>query len=306
MRPMLATKGTRPPAGAAWLHEVKWDGVRALVEASRDGAVRMTSRNENVITAAWPDVAEAGAARDLLLDGEVIALGERGTPDFRALQDRIHVRRREQALRWARERPAVLMVFDVLRLDGRDLAGRPLEERRAILEGLRGELGAWQVPDAHDDGAMLAEATLAQGLEGVVSKRRDSPYRFGERSPHWLKMPHRTRASYVVGGWRPQEGTHDRLAALLVGEPTPDGLAYRGRVGSGIGTTASARLRALLDPLAAASSPFADEVPALDARGTRWVRPLLVVEVETHGVGYRRLRQPSFQGVRTDVTAADL
>ena len=153
---------------------------------------------------------------------------------------------------------------------------------------------------------MLWEATLQQGLEGVVSKRVDSRYRPGERSPHWLKMPHRHRASYVVGGWRPQEGTRDRLAALLVGEPTPDGLLYRGRVGSGIGATWSARLRELLNPLQTPATPFADDVPAVDARGTTWVEPVLVVEVETHGHGHRRLRQPSFQGVRTDVTAADL
>lgn len=308
MRPMLATKGTRPPAGEEWLHEVKWDGVRALVEVARDGAVRMTSRNENAITAAWPDVAEAGPqGRDLLVDGEVIALDDRGVPDFRVLQDRIHVRRREQALRWARQRPAVLMVFDVLRLDGRDLTDLPLTQRRAILAGLRDDgLGAWQVPDPYDDGAMLFEATAAQGLEGVVSKRRDSRYRPGERSPHWLKMPHRTRASYVVGGWRPQEGTSDRLAAVLVGEPTPDGLAYRGRVGSGISTTLSRRLRELLDPLEIDASPFADEVPRVDARGTRWVDARVVVDVETHGVGHQRLRQPSFQGVRVDLAPEDL
>jgi bifunctional non-homologous end joining protein LigD len=112
--------------------------------------------------------------------------------------------------------------------------------------------------------------------------------------------------SFVVGGWRPQEGTGDRLAALLVGEPTPAGLMYRGRVGSGIGGRQSAALSALVAGLTRAGSPFADEVPTVDARGTRWLEPVLVVDVDTHGLGYDRLRQPSFQGVRTDLNPEDL
>jgi bifunctional non-homologous end joining protein LigD len=127
-----------------------------------------------------------------------------------------------------------------------------------------------------------------------------------QRSQAWLKFAHRHRGSYVVGGWRPQEGTTDRLAALLVGEMTPDGLMYRGRVGSGIGGKASAVLTALLAPLTAGASPFDDEVPRVDASGTHWVEPVVVVEVDTHGQGYDRLRQPSFQGVRTDVVVSDL
>ena len=305
MRPMLATPGRHVPSGEAWTHEVKWDGVRALTEV-RDGTLRMTSRNENAITIAWPELATSPLGeRDVLVDGEIIALNERGVPDFRTLQERMHVRKATTAARLAEKVPAIYMVFDLLRLDGEDLAQRPLEERRAALEGL-GLDGTWQVPPQYDDGAMLHEATLQQGLEGVVSKRRTSTYRFGERTPHWLKLPHRHRLSYVVGGWRPQEGTSDRLAALLVGEPTPAGLLYRGRVGSGIGPKQGKVLAELVAELGRAASPFDDEVPAVDARGTRWLEPVLVVDIDTHGRGYERLRQPSFQGVRTDLTPEDL
>ena len=305
MRPMLATHGPRVPEGEAWLHEVKWDGVRALADV-RDGVVRLTSRNENVITIAWPELATSPLGdRDLLVDGEIIALNERGIPDFRTLQERMHVRKATTAARLAEQVPAIYMVFDLLRLDGRDLTGLPLAERRALLEGL-GLDGAWQVPPQYDDGAMLLEATRQQGLEGVVSKRRTSTYRPGERSRDWQKLAHRHRLSYVVGGWRPQEGTSDRLAALLVGEVTPEGLVYRGRVGSGIGARQSRALADLVAPLARADSPFADEVPRVDAAGTRWVEPVLVVDVDTHGQGYERLRQPSFQGVRPDLSPEDL
>ena len=110
----------------------------------------------------------------------------------------------------------------------------------------------------------------------------------------------------MVGGWRPQVGTSDRLAALLVGEPTPEGLAFRGRVGSGIGPKQSRALAELLGSLVRTSSPFADEVPRVDADGTVWVEPVVVVDVDTHGVGYERLRQPSYQGVRADLSPEDL
>jgi bifunctional non-homologous end joining protein LigD len=308
VRPMLATATDHLPAGDGWTHEVKWDGVRVLVDAVPGaGSARMLSRNGNVVSAAWPElVVPPLGDRDLLVDGEVIALNDRGLPDFRVLQHRMHVRRHSDAVRLVESIPATLMVFDLLRLDGEDLTGRPLAERRALLEGLGLERSAWQVPAAYDDGQMLWEATGQQGLEGVVSKRLASRYRFDTRSKDWLKRAHRHRASFVVGGWRPQVGTDDRLAAVLVGQPTADGLLYRGRVGSGLTGAAARRLQEQLAPLAAPGSPFADEVPRVDALGTRWVDPVVVVDVDTHGLGYDRLRQPSFQGVRADLAPEDL
>lgn len=306
MRPMLATATDRVPPGSGWLHEVKWDGVRVLVDVVT-GTARMTSRNGNPVTAAWPDLAGSPLGdRDLLLDGEVIALNERGIPDFRVLQHRMHVRRVSDAARLAERIPATLMAFDLLRLDGDDLTVLPLEERRRLLGGLGLESSRWQVPAAYDDGQMLWEATGQQGLEGIVSKRLGSRYRFDTRSKDWLKRAHRHRGSFVVGGWRPQVDTTDRLASVLVGEPTADGLSYRGRVGSGITGATARSLQELLTPLRAAASPFVDEVPRVDARGTTWVEPVVVVDIDTHGLGYDRLRQPSFQGVRHDLTPDDL
>ena len=303
---MLASKTDRVPTGAQWLHEVKWDGVRVLVDV-HDGVTRMTSRNDNNVTAAWPDLSAPPLGdRDLLVDGEVIALNDRGVPDFRVLQHRMHLRNTKEVARLVTSVPATLMVFDLLRLDGEDLTGRPLEERRALLEELPLADSKWQVPAAYDDGGMLFEATLQQGLEGVVSKRRTSRYRFDQRSDDWRKLAHRHRASFVVGGWRPQVGTTNRLAALLVGEQTADGLLYRGRVGSGIAGATSTRLAELLAPLTSDVNPFADEVPRVDAAGTFWVEPRVVVDIDTHGLGYERLRQPSYQGVRDDLTPEDL
>jgi bifunctional non-homologous end joining protein LigD len=198
------------------------------------------------------------------------------------------------------------MVFDLLRLDGEDLCGLPLEERRARLAGLDLARAGWQVPSEYDDGAMLLEATRAQGLEGIVSKRRTSRYVLDRRTKDWLKFPHRHRGSFVVGGWRPQVDTTDRLAALLVGQPTPEGLMYRGRVGSGIAGVTARMLQDVLEPLTVDASPFADEVPKVDALGTMWVKPVVVVDIDTHGLGYDRLRQPSFRGIRNDLAPEDL
>ncbi len=314
MRPMLATPGDHVPTGEEWAHEVKWDGMRVLADSAaygERGRYRLTSRNDNDVTAAWPDVAEGLREmrglrrRDLLVDGEVIALNGSGVPDFRTLQERMHVRRAASVQRLVTTVPVTFMVFDLLRLDGVDLVREPLATRRARLaEVLEG--APWQVPASYDDGAMLHEATLQQGLEGIVSKRLSSPYRPGERSPHWLKFAHRFRGSYVVGGWRPQEGTTDRLASLLVGEVTPGGLMFRGRVGSGIAGRQSRVLADAVETLGRPTSPFADEVPRVDASGTSWVEPVLVVDVDSHGHGHDRLRQPSFRGLRTDLAPEDL
>ena len=122
---MLATKTDRVPSGAQWLHEVKWDGVRVLVDV-RDGVARMTSRNDNNVTAAWPELSAPPLGdRDLMVDGEVIALNERGVPDFRVLQHRMHLRNAKEVARLVKAVPATLMVFDLLRLDGEDLTARP-------------------------------------------------------------------------------------------------------------------------------------------------------------------------------------
>lgn len=305
---MLATPGDQVPTGAEWSHEVKWDGVRLLAEVGDAGRVRLTTRNGNDATSAWPDLHLAPMdGRDLLVDGEVIGLDDAGLPDFSVLQERMHVRAAATAARLAAQVPATLMVFDVLRLDGRDLTSQPLAERRDVLEGLDLSAAGWQVPPAYDDGLMLLEATRQQGLEGIVSKRLTSRYEPGVRSRSWLKFAHRHRSSLVVGGWRPQTGTADRLASLLVGQPTSAGLRYRGRVGSGIGGAASRLLADRLHGRQRDTSPFADEVPRVDASGTVWVEPFLVVDVDSHDVrSLRRLCQPSYRGVRNDLDPADL
>jgi bifunctional non-homologous end joining protein LigD len=306
MRPMLASRGTAVPTGPDWVHEVKWDGIRVLADV-RAGAVVLTSRNENDVSAAYPELqALAAVGHELLLDGEVVAFAD-GVPAFSALADRMHVRNVARAQALSLSNPVTLVVFDLLVLDGRDLMAAPLSQRRSALESLALAGPSWQVPATYDDGQMLLDATRQQGLEGVVSKKLSSRYRPGVRTPDWLKFPHRDTDSYVVGGWRRETGSGSRLGALLVGSPVAAGLSYRGRIGSGLAGREGERLRELLAPLAADDSPFCDEVPREDVRGTTWVRPELVVDIASLGLTRgSRLRQPSYQGVRTDLGPDDV
>ncbi len=307
MRPMLATKGTHLPRGDEWLHEVKWDGMRVLTEIRPDGELHIRSRNEKDARVAFPELhGLAALRRDLVLDGEVVAFLD-GIPTFGALADRLHVTNPRRAALLAESNPVTLLVFDLLRLDGEDVTGRPLTERRELLEGL-GLLDVhWQVPATYDDGEMLLEATAQQRLEGVVSKKRSSRYVPGRRSPDWLKFPHRAIGSYVVGGWRHETDSASRIGALLVGEPTTRGLVYRGRVGSGIAGKQGQRILEDLAPLVTDVPPFVDEVPAVDAKDTTWVRPELVVDIAALGMTpAKRLRQPSYRGVRSDLSPGDL
>jgi bifunctional non-homologous end joining protein LigD len=304
MRPMLATRGDQVPDEPGWQHEVKWDGMRVLAEITA-GTTRLWSRTERTVTVAFPELARL-PGDDLVLDGEVVAF-DQGVPSFAALAERIHVGKAERARRLAEAMPVTFLIFDVLRLDGRDLTGLALAERRRHLESLALADAAWQVPPIYDDGPTLLAATRAQGLEGIVSKRLVARYEPGARSRHWLKFPHRRRDTYLIGGWRYETGSRHRLGAVLVGSPTPEGLRYRGRVGSGIAGRVGPMLMDALAPLASDRSPFATEVPAVDAAGTHWVAPALAVDIEALGVSaHGRLRQPVYQGLRPDLTAEDL
>jgi bifunctional non-homologous end joining protein LigD len=228
-----------------------------------------------------------------------VVLLERGIPSFAALADRMH-----SAVdpRVAAARPVTFMVFDVLRLYGVPLVDRPLAERRATLE--RMELAAvpqLSLSPGYTDGAALLDATRQRGMEGVVAKRRNSPYRPGRRSPDWVKTTHQHTQVCLVGGWRPERGSAGRIGALLLGVPNGAGLRYAGKVGAGLtGTTAQRLLHERLLPRE--QPPFEERLPRPDGVGARWCEPLTVVEVAHLGWTVAgRLRQPVYRGVRDDL-----
>ncbi|HEY1178213.1 MAG TPA: non-homologous end-joining DNA ligase [Phytomonospora sp.] len=272
---MLAVAG-RLPAGPGWAYEFKWDGVRVLADL-RGGEAALSSRSGRDVTTAYPELAGLGAlVADALLDGEVVAFDEDMRPSFARLAGRMNVADPKTARRLARTTPVAYLVFDLLRLDGRDLRRLPYRERRELLEALGLEGPHWITPPVSHDGAAAMAISAEQGLEGVVAKRLDSPYLPGARSAAWVKVKHVVTGDYLVGGW-----TSDRreLSSLVLGEPTADGLAYRGRVGTGFDEAERRGLVAALTPLAVERSPFAEELPRRDAAGVRWVRPVVTVEV---------------------------
>jgi bifunctional non-homologous end joining protein LigD len=309
VRPMMAKLATRLPSpDRGWGYEFKWDGVRALA-FSQGGVLRLVSRNQEDVTARYPEVrgiSEALGSHAAVLDGEIVALGPDGVPSFEQLQQRMGLHAPGDVRRLMRKVPVVYMVFDLLYLDGHSLFRAPYEERRRRLTSLGLSGPSWQAPEhAAGDGAAVLQGSLQIGLEGVLAKRLDSFYEEGARSAAWLKIKHHQRQDFIVGGWTPGEGNRSgQLGALLIGYQEDGKLTYASKVGTGFTDAGLAQLMERLRPLARDRSPFdAGELP----RGAHFVEPRLVVDVEF--VAWTRggqLRAPSYKGLRPDTDPAEV
>lgn len=298
--PMLLERAESPPADAGWLYQVKWDGVRnlTLVEGGR---VRHWSRRLRERTALFPEfdgLAAALSGRRAVLDGEIVVLRD-GRPSFAAVLERDLAAGPGAG---ARRLPATLMLFDLLEWDGRELYDVPLAERLALLEQVVPPAEAWQVVASFPgtDGPALFASAVAQGLEGVVAKRRSSRYVPGIRSRDWLKVKQRREMLAVVAGYTCPAG---RPGGLLLGAYRDGQLRYIGRVGSGLSAADLAVIRQHLPP---ARCPF-PAVPRLRDRfggdpGTVvWVEPRLTVRVSfTEWTEEGRLRDPVVTGFSTE------
>jgi bifunctional non-homologous end joining protein LigD len=307
---MKATSGTLP-VGPGWTYEIKWDGMRILTDVTPDGVRAWSGRGLDALVA-FPELAAltpALAPLDALLDGEMVALDERGRPSFERLQHRMHVSSPAEAARRSTQTPVAYVVFDLLRLGGHDLTGRPWHERRRLLEQIADDLPPGvDVAAVYDDGPGLLDAAETQGLEGVVAKRTDATYLPGGRSRSWVKVKVRRHDELVVGGWSGGLGNRSGgLGSLLVGYHAVPGdgvLVYAGRVGSGFTAPELARMGRRLDDLATGRCPFAPPPPALHRKGAHWVEPEIVVEVAYGEITSEgRLRHPVYLGERTDVDA---
>jgi bifunctional non-homologous end joining protein LigD len=306
---MLAEPAERPFRREGWLFELKYDGYRLLAEKSARGAV-LRYRGGGDATALFPEVVRAVAAlpaQGALLDGELVVLDESGRPDFQALQARAQLRRPADVSAAAVSRPATLFAFDLLAADGLDLRPLPLRERKAVLAALAPRLGPLRFADhVEAEGEALFREATARGLEGVVAKRADAPYRAG-RSPDWRKIrAARTADLAVVGLTRPARG-RSGFGALHVAARGPDGLVYAGRVGSGFDKATLASLEARLASHPRRLPPCTGAPAA--GLGHRWVEPDLVVEVRfKEWTRTGQMRHPVFLRVRDDkrVEAVDL
>jgi bifunctional non-homologous end joining protein LigD len=237
------------------------------------------------------------------LDGEIVSFDAQGRPSFRRLQQRMHVGDAAAAARLAGSDPVVILLFDLLWLDGESLLRQPYTQRRQRLEALGLAGAAWQTPAAfHGRGAEAVAVSKEQGLEGVLAKRLTSTYMPGRRSPDWVKIKNLRTQEVVLGGWTAGTGRREgMIGALLLGLPDKSGqLGYVGKVGTGFTDAMLRDLAADLRPLARKTSPFLD-VPRPDARDARWVSPRLVGEVAfSEWTGDGRLRHPAWRGLRPD------
>ena len=306
IKPMLATPGHLPTESAEWAFEIKWDGVRAILFVE-GGRVRAQSRNDLGVSAAFPELAGIGdflGMTTCVLDGEIVALGEDGRPSFGKLQRRMHVANEREARRRAASDPVTFVAFDVLYLRGHSLLAESYEERRATLESLHLSGDTFLTTESFCDvsGEDVLAAAVQNGLEGIVAKRRASPYRPGRRSPDWIKVKSFRTQEVVIGGWTSGRGEREgSLGALLLGIPGEEGLRYVGKVGTGFSAGDRQDLLDDLRPLASRESPFTSPLPRSDAATANFVRPELVGEVEfgewtTAG----RLRHPTWRGLRPD------
>src|ERR1700677_1613526 len=291
--PMLATHGSVAALKASrWAFEGKWDGYRLLVEADH-GTARLRSRSGRDVTKEYPQLrslADGLADHHAVLDGEVVALDKSGVPSFNEMQNRSRATRVEY---WA---------FDLLYLDGRSLLRAKYQGRRKLLETLA-SAGNLTVPDLlPGDGAQALEYSGKHGWEGVVAKQRDSSYQPGRRSASWVKDKHWNTQEVVIGGWRAGEGGRiSGIGALLMGIPSPGGLHFAGRVGTGFTERELANLKKTLEPLHTDESPFDASLPSRDAKGVTFVEPVLVGEVRySEWTPDNRLRQSSWRGLRPD------
>jgi bifunctional non-homologous end joining protein LigD len=297
--PMLATLVGGPFDDPDWLFEVKWDGFR--VEAIVDGkSVRMWTRGEKDASGYFGPFLDPPtwiAARQAIVDGEVIALDDRGEPDFALLQARIKGKATA-----AEPTPFVYEVFDLLHLDGRSLLDEPLEERRRLLTGaLRPDPRVRLSEHIEADGIAFFEAARERGLEGIMAKDRHSPYVPGKRTDRWQKVKIRPEQELVVGGWVTGEGRAVDLGALLVGVYEDGGLQYAGKIGAGFTIGNRAELLAAVAPLATTEPPFATSPPRPAARNANWLRPELVIRAEFAGwTGDGLVRQAAYKGIELE------
>jgi bifunctional non-homologous end joining protein LigD len=299
-KPMLATLETHVPHGDAWTYEVKFDGYRAVAYV-RNGECRLLSRNDNDLTERFAEIAKAIVKAvktpHAVVDGEVTRIDPSGRTSFSELQQGTG--------------PLVYYAFDLLELDGEPLLELPLRERKGRLRKLLdARVKSVAFSDDFDDGDALFDVAQAQGLEGIIAKRVDSPYRVGRRTREWLKIKTENNEEFVVAGYTRGSGRRAKtFGSLVLAVNEGDELRYVGNVGTGFDDAEIRKLLKLLRPLHRDTSPFrvVPKMPRVRKGDVQWVEPRLVAQVRfgewTHD---DHLRHPAYLGIREDKSAGEV
>jgi bifunctional non-homologous end joining protein LigD len=308
IHPMLAASVDDPFDGPDWLFEIKWDGYRA-VAFIENGKVRLVSRNQNELTARYPelkDLAKSVKVKNAILDGEVVALDEQGRSSFSLMQQRTGFRPGGRRAPTNADVPVLYYAFDLLYLDGYDWRRVPLEDRKKKLASILITGDAMRYSDHYEQqGKALFEIARQKGLEGILAKKRDSAYQ-ERRSSEWLKIKIRHQLEAVIGGYTEPEGSRAHFGSIVLGLYDNKGrLIHVGQAGSGFNQKSLDEIWKMLKARETKQKPFHGEVEAL--RKVYWVKPELVAEIEyaewtegaTGGSG-PKLRAPVFLGLRDD------
>ena len=313
IEPMKAKLVEKPPATGDWIYELKFDGIR-LIAVKRDKKVSLLSRNQNDLSARFPEIVQALKnlpARDCVIDGEVVALDEEGRSSFQLLQAR------EME---GRKSPIYFYAFDLLQLDGKSLIGLPLETRKSVLEKLCADAGD---PIRYSgaigsDPKRLLEEVKRRGLEGIIGKQRNSVYEPGRRSGAWIKLKCVNEQEFVIGGYTPPQGARKHFGAILVGYYDNNKLVFAGKVGTGFTAKSLSMLHKKFQKEGCPDCPFVDLPSKQNGQWVQgitpsimkqmhWVNPKFVAEIEfAEWTRDGKLRAPVFLGLREDKKPTDV
>lgn len=307
IEPMKAKLVASPPAGKDWVYEIKFDGFRALA-FKEGGHIRLLSRNNKDLAIKFPDVVE-GLQKlktpNVILDGEIVALDQKGRSSFQLLQ----------AFELGEDRPAICFyVFDLLAVENENTCGLPLEERKGRLKKLLAKPPSEIRYSASLGGDVeaLMEKAKKMGLEGLIGKRKESAYEAGRRSGAWIKLKLLQEQEFVIGGYTDPTGSRPFLGALLVGVQVNGKLIYCGKVGTGFTEAILKDLHGRFRKVEQSACPFAnlpnnDVMSTAEVRRSHWLRPTLVCQVKfTEWTRDHRLRHPVYLGLREDKAAKDV